>query len=98
MISTITFFFGLSIGLFFAFKRQALIEKQKEKKKFSEEIELRATPDTYLSEFDLIRKRYYEAKFKKITETMINRKGIPMTEEEINLRKASQQISNNNPE
>ena len=89
MISTITFFFGLSIGWFFAFKRQGQIEKQKEKKKFSEEIELRATPDTYLSEFDLIRKRYYEAKFKKITGPMINRKGIPMTKEEIKLRQAS---------
>ena len=90
MISTITFFFGLSIGWFCAFKRQVQIEKQKEKKKFSEEIELRATPDTYLSEFDLIRKRYYEAKFKKMTEPMINRKGIPMTKEEIKLRKASE--------
>ncbi len=89
MISTITFFLGLSIGWFFAFKRQAQIEKQKEKKKFSEEIELRATPDTYLSEFDLIRKRYYEAKFKKMTEPIINRKGIPMTAEEIRLRQGS---------
>ncbi len=90
MIALITFFFGFSIGWLFAFKRQAQIEKQKEKKKFSEEIELRATPDTYLSEFDLIRKRYYEAKFKKITEPMINRKGIPMTKEEIKLRKSSE--------
>ncbi len=89
MISVITFFFGLSIGWFLAFGRQAQIHKQKEKKQFSNEIELRATPDTYLSEFDLIRKRYYEAKFKKITEPMINRKGISMTDEEINLRKAS---------
>ena len=90
MISTITFFFGLSIGLFFAVQRQAQIEKQKEKRKFSEEIELRATPDTYLSEFDLLRKRYYEAKFKKMTVPMINRKGIPMTTEEIKLRQASE--------
>ena len=90
MISTITFFFGLSIGWFFAFKRQAQIEKQKEKRKFSEEIELRATPDTYLSEFDLTRKRYYEAKFNKITKPILNRKRIPMTEEEIKLRKSSE--------
>ena len=89
MISTITFFFGLSIGWFFAFKRQAQAEKHKEKKKFSEEIELRATPDTYLSEFDLTRKRYYEAKFKKLTKAMINRKRIPMSEQEIKLRKLS---------
>ena len=90
MISTITFFFGLSIGLFFAFNRQAQIEKQKEKKKFSEEIELRATPDRYLSDYDLLRKRYYEAKFKKMTEPILKRKGIPMTTEEIRLRKASE--------
>ncbi len=90
MISIITFFLGLSIGCFFAFKRQAQIEKQKAKRKFSEEIELRATPDTYLSEFDLIRKRYYEAKFKKMTEPMINRKNIPMTKEEIKIRQASE--------
>ena len=90
MISTITFFLGLSIGWFFAAQRQAQIEKQKEKRKFSEEIELRATPDTYLSEFDLLRKRYYEAKFKKMTEPRINRKGIPMTTEEIKLRQASE--------
>ncbi len=90
MISTIIFFFGLSIGWFLSFKRQAQIEKQKEKRKFSEEIELRATPDTYLSEFDLLRKRYYEAKFKKMTEPMINRKGISMTKEEIKLREASE--------
>ena len=89
MISTITFFLGLSIGWFFAVKRQAQIEKQKEKRKFSEEIELRATPDTYLSEFDLLRKRYYEAKFNKMTELIVNRKGIPMTREEIQQRKAS---------
>ena len=90
MISAITFFFGLSIGWFFAVQRQAQIEKQKEKKKFSEEIELRATPDTYLSEFDLLRKRYYEAKFKKMTEPIMKQKGIPMTEEEIKLRKLSE--------
>ena len=90
MISTITFFFGLGIGWFFAFQRQAQIEKENEKRKFSEEIELRATPDTYLSEFDLTRKRYYEAKFKKMTEPIINRKGIPMTTEEIKLRQASE--------
>ena len=87
MISTITFFLGLSIGWFFTVKRQAQVEKQKEKRKFSEEIELRATPDTYLSEFDLLRKRYYEAKFKKMTKPMFNRKGIPMSEQEIILRK-----------
>ena len=90
MISTITFVFGLSVGWFIAVQRQAHIEKQKEKRKFSEEIELRATPDIYLSEFELIRKRYYEAKFKKMTEPMINRKGIPMTTEEIRLRQASE--------
>ena len=67
MISVITFVFGLVIGWFFTFQHKAKIDKQKEKRKFSEEIELRATPDTYLSEFDLIRKRYYEAKFQKIT-------------------------------
>ncbi|KGG20520.1 hypothetical protein EV10_1650 [Prochlorococcus marinus str. SS51] len=89
MISAITLLFGLSIGWLLSCRRQAKIERQREKKKFSEEIELRATPDSYLSEFDLIRKRYYEAKFKKITEPMINRKGISMTEEEINLRKGS---------
>ena len=89
MISVITFCIGLGIGWIFASRSQAQIEKQKEKRKFSEEIELRATPDTYLSEFDLIRKRYYEAKFKKVTEPILNRKGIPMTEEEINLRKSS---------
>ena len=91
MISGITFFIGLGVGWFFAFRRQAYIEKQKEKRKFSEEIELRATPDTYLSEFDLTRKRYYDAKFKKMTTAILNRKGIPMTEEEVNLRKSSEQ-------
>ena len=90
MISLITFIFGLGIGWFLFLSRQAQIEKQKEKRKFSDEIELRATPDTYLSEFDLIRKRYYEAKFQKMTEPMLNRKGISMTEEEIKLRKSSE--------
>ncbi|WP_269623471.1 hypothetical protein [Prochlorococcus marinus] len=90
MILIITFIFGSIIGWLLAALRQSHIEKQTAKRKFSDEIELRATPDTYLSEFDLIRKRYYEAKFKKMTEPMLNRKGIPMTEEEIRLRKASQ--------
>ena len=90
MTSLITFFFGLSVGWLWALRRQSQVEKQKEKRKFSEEIELRATPDTYLSEFDLIRKRYYEAKFKKITNPMINRKAIPMSEEEIRLRQGSE--------
>ena len=93
MISVITFFFGLSIGWCFACRHQAEIEKQKAKRKFSEEIELRAIPDIYLSEFDLIRKRYYEAKFQKMTSSIINRKGIPMTEEEIRLRKASKSFT-----
>ena len=90
MISTLTFILGLGIGWFFAFQRQGQIEKQKEKRKFSEEIELRATPDIYLSEFDLIRKSYYEAKFKKLTEPIIKQKGISMTKEEIQLRKLSE--------
>ena len=90
MISGITFFIGLGVGWFFAFRRQAYIEKQKEKRKFSEEIELRATPDSYLSEFDLQRKRYYEAKFKKMTEPMINRKRIKVTTEELKLRRTSE--------
>ena len=90
MILVITFILGFGIGCFATSRRQAQISRQHEKRKFSDEIELRATPDTYLSEFDLLRKRYYEAKFKKMTEPMINRKGIPMTEEEIKLRKASQ--------
>ena len=90
MVSSITFICGELIGWSLAFRRQAKLEKQREKRKFSDEIELRATPDTYLSEFDVIRKRYYEAKFKKMTGQMINRKGIPMTEEEIQLRKASE--------
>ncbi len=90
MTSVITFFIGLGFGLIFASRRQAQIEKQKENRNFSEEIELRATPDSYLSEFDLTRKRYYEAKFKKMTKAMVNRKGIPMTEQEIKLRKLSE--------
>ncbi|KGG16105.1 MULTISPECIES: hypothetical protein [unclassified Prochlorococcus] len=90
MISFITFIFGLSIGWVLAFQRLTQLEKQREKRKFSDEIELRATPDTYLSEFDLIRKRYYEAKFKQMTGPMLHRKGIPMTEEEIKLRQSSE--------
>ncbi len=90
MISTITFIFGVLIGWYLALCRQVQIEKRREKRKFSEEIELRATPDTYLSKFDIIRKRYYEAKFKKLTGIIINQKGIPMTKEEIQLRKASE--------
>ncbi len=89
MISVITFFIGLGTGCIFCFRHQEKIEKQKEKRKFSEEIELRATPDTYLSEYDLIRKRYYEAKFQKMTKPILNRKRIPMSEEEIKLRKSS---------
>ena len=92
MISAIIFFLGLGIGWFFASRRQAHLEKQKEKRIFSDEIELRETPDTYLSEFDRLRKRYYEAKFEKLTNSLINRKGIPMTEEEIKLRRASEKI------
>ncbi len=90
MVLVITFLFGLFIGWFIALRRHLQIKKQIEKQKFSDEIELRATPDIYLSEFDLIRKRYYEAKFKKITEPIMKRKGIPMSEEEIKLRKASE--------
>tara|TARA_Y100001968_G_C19245480_1_gene661646 strand:+ start:624 stop:899 length:276 start_codon:yes stop_codon:yes gene_type:complete len=90
MISVITFVFGLCIGWFLTFLRQEHVNKQKEKRKYSDEIELRATPDTYLSEFDIIRKRYCEAKFKKMSELIINRKRIPMSEEEIKLRKASE--------
>ncbi len=84
-----TFILGLFFGYFLTSLTQKQFEKQKEKRKFSDEIELRATPDTYLSEFDILRKRYYEAKFQKMTKTMINRTGIPMTEEEIKLRKSS---------
>ena len=90
MLSAFTFFFGLLVGFYWAYRRQEQIADQKEKKKLSEEIELRATPDVYLSDFDRIRKVYYEAKFKKMTGLMMNRKRIPMTEEEITLRKASQ--------
>ena len=90
MVPLIAFCLGLSVGWVFAIRRQSHVEKQKENRQFSDEIELRATPDSYLSEFDLLRKRYYEAKFRKMTEPMINRKGIPMTEEEIKLRKASE--------
>ena len=63
--------------------------REAKKRKFSEEIEHRATPNKYLSEFDLTRKHYYETKFKKMTKPILNRKGIPMTEEEIQLRKSS---------
>ena len=70
MISAITFILGVLVGLYLAFRRQVQVEIKKEKKKFSNEIELRATPDAYLSEFDMIRKRYYEAKFKKMTDPL----------------------------
>ena len=63
MISIFIFLSGLGVGWFFSSRRQEHLKRQEEKRIFSEEIELRATPDTYLSEFDLIRKRYYEAKF-----------------------------------
>ena len=53
-------------------------------------MELRATPDKYLSEFNLTRKHYYETKFKKMTKPILNRKMIPMTKEEIKLRKSSE--------
>ena len=90
MISIMTFLVGLGIGWFLACRRQAQIEEQKEKRIFSEEIELRATPDTYLSEFDRVRKRYYEAKFKKMIEPIVNRKGVAMTKEKVKIREASE--------
>ena len=87
------FLLGLFIGCLLTYRHQVYIQIQREKKKFSKEIELRATPDEYLSEYDLLKKRYYEAKFKRLTQVLNNPLenlvGIPMTEEEINIRKAS---------
>ena len=69
MISALTFILGVVVGLYLAFRRQVQIKNKIDKQKFSAEIELRAIPDTYLSEFDIIRKRYYEAKFKKMIDS-----------------------------
>ncbi len=73
MISALTFILGIVVGLYLAFRRQVQIKNKIDKQKFSDEIELRAIPDTYLSEFDIIRKRYYEAKFKKMTGNQNNK-------------------------
>ena len=63
----ITFFIiGLFIGITFAQLRQRKAHRQKERSKFNDETDLKATPDEYLSEVQLLRKRYLEAKWKEM--------------------------------
>tara|TARA_B100000700_G_C14887408_1_gene781072 strand:+ start:397 stop:615 length:219 start_codon:yes stop_codon:yes gene_type:complete len=70
MTFLITFLTGLAIGWLLRRRYQSNIELKKERLRFSDEIDLRATPDEYLSEVKLLEKKYLEAKFKKMIETI----------------------------
>ena len=65
MIALITFLFGLFIGWAVTRRRWIKVERQRNKNEMNEEIDLRATPDNYLSETQLMKKRYIEAKWQE---------------------------------
>ena len=65
MIALITFLLGLFIGWAVTRRKWIKVEHQKAKSEMNEEIDLRATPDNYLSEVQLMKKRYIEAQWKE---------------------------------
>ena len=95
MVLIIIFLLGLILGISFTRLIWRKSEIKRERNIFSDETDLKATPDGYLSEVDLLKKRYLEARDRKIWGTLkkpiVNRTGIPMTEEEIKLRNLSGQ-------
>mgnify|MGYP001224600412 CR=1 FL=1 len=65
MIALITFLVGLFFGWAFTRQRWTKVERQRAKSEMNDEIDLRATPDKYLSEVELMKKRYIEAKWQE---------------------------------
>ena len=65
MNALLTFLLGLFLGWAFTRRRWIKVERQKSKSAMNDEIDLRATPDNYLSEVELMRKRYIEAKWQE---------------------------------
>ena len=83
MIPLITFFLGLFIGWALTRLRLARVEHQRAKNEMNDEIDLRATPDNYLSKVQLMKKRYIEAKWKERVEFINKQRFIgskPITE------------------
>ena len=54
MFALICFLTGLVIGWVLNKRYQSNIERKKDRRRFSDEIDLRATPDQYLSEVKLL--------------------------------------------
>ena len=65
MIAFITFLLGLFFGWAATRLRWIKAEHLKAKSEMNDEIDLRATPDNYLSEVQLMKKRYIEAKWQE---------------------------------
>tara|TARA_Y100001968_G_scaffold331330_1_gene385680 strand:- start:1554 stop:1796 length:243 start_codon:yes stop_codon:yes gene_type:complete len=65
MIAVITFFIGLCFGWAVTRRRWIEVDRCRVKSELNDEIDLRATPDNYLSTVQLTRKRYIEAKWQE---------------------------------
>ena len=65
MIGLISFFLGLFIGWAITRHRWMQVERKRVKSEMNDEIDLRATPDGYLSDAELMKKRYIEAKWQE---------------------------------
>ena len=73
MIALISFTLGFIFGLALSQRRWKKVEDQRAKNKMCEEIDLRATPDNYLSKVQLMKKQYIEAKWQESVK-LINKK------------------------
>tara|TARA_B100000700_G_C14265431_1_gene499038 strand:+ start:131 stop:394 length:264 start_codon:yes stop_codon:yes gene_type:complete len=65
MIAFIIFLLGVLVGWALTRRRWITVERQKAKSEMNNEIDLRATPDNYLSEVQRMKKRYIEAKWQE---------------------------------
>tara|TARA_Y100001968_G_C19148126_1_gene614808 strand:+ start:405 stop:668 length:264 start_codon:yes stop_codon:yes gene_type:complete len=65
MIGLIIFLLGLFLGWAATKLRLRRVEIERARSEMNDEIDLRATPDNYLSEVQLMKKRYIEAKWQE---------------------------------
>tara|TARA_Y100001968_G_scaffold87923_1_gene78953 strand:+ start:4708 stop:4959 length:252 start_codon:yes stop_codon:yes gene_type:complete len=66
MVLLITFFIGIFMGWFINSRYNTYLKRRKNRRDFSDEIDLQATPDEYLSEVEILQKRFVEAKFQEM--------------------------------
>ena len=66
MVLLIIFFIGIFMGWFINSRYNTYLKRRKNRRDFSDEIDLQATPDEYLSEVEILQKRFVEAKFQEM--------------------------------